>query len=381
MSNVLIQYGSINPTNMLAKRCLTEIIEGCGGVVRSCLLENTSLEDLNWCDILIDIRPDNFFDKNSSAIKASGRMYIVFIDDDLLEKKGRYLGRDYGLKRCIRRADALMGSNPELLESYCKEFDISRMILGDTYVNKENIIPAIAPEKHISIVFAAGNNHEEPFEKYIEPALQQLVIEGNTLFSLTFIGVRPKVSECLKKSIKVKYIEGMPLAEYDKFMKENRYSIGLAPLEDNVFCKRKYFNKFFEYSKVGIMGMYSNCRPYTYVIKSGDNGILVNNSVEEWTRALRKVLYSPELICNIASNAQNTLRTMFNKERVCETVKRQAPEFADIQEITYKRIENCTDSVLCYFCILFGKIWGYYSFLRENGFSEFMKKVQERLNR
>ena len=59
--------------------------------------------------------------------------------------------------------------------------------------------------------------------------------------SFTFVGVRPNMDD-----IECEYVSGMPLMEYRKFMREQNFDIGLAPLYENDFSKCKYFNKFIE---------------------------------------------------------------------------------------------------------------------------------------
>ena len=63
-------------------------------------------------------------------------------------------------------------------------------------------------------------------------------------------------------------------------MKESNFNIGFAPLDNTYFANRKYFNKYIEYTKFGILGMYSNTMPYTLIVKDKENGILVDNSSE-----------------------------------------------------------------------------------------------------
>lgn len=381
MSNVLINIGFPNPTTELACKQITLMLESCGASVRSKTLVDMIVEDLNWCDILIDIRPYNGFSKFSKELKKTGRMYIVFFDDDVLGVGNKHIGRDYNFRKCIQIADAVWSANPELLHCYAEQFNVPRTILTDTVVKPEEIL---APDKInalVRFVYAAGINHEEPFERYVEPALNKIVKKYGKVLSLTFISVKPKVSDYLKEKIEVNYLKSMPLEEYNEFMRKNRYDVGFAPLEDNIFSNRKYFNKFFEYSKVGIVGIYSNCKPFTYIIKNGENGILADNAVEEWYKAIENVIVNPDKILEIVGSSQKTLKKNYNLEVISKNLSRQLPEILEEHRSDRGAILKCKDSFTDLICIFFDRIYGYAHFFKENGFLEFIRGAKRHIKK
>lgn len=175
MKKVLINRGSINPTTELACKFITFIMVYCGCNVRSKTITEMCVEDLDWCDILIDIRPYNGFNKFSKALKKTGRIYIVFLDDDLLGFNDIYVGYNYDLKKCLKRADALWCTNPDLLKCYSKCFNIPSPILMDYVIKPEEILKPAKLKETLRFVYAAGADHEKPFEKYVEPALSNIV--------------------------------------------------------------------------------------------------------------------------------------------------------------------------------------------------------------
>ena len=58
-----------------------------------------------------------------------------------------------------------------------------------------------------------------------------------------------------------------------------------------------------DYTSLGIPGIYSDVGPYSETIKNNQNGILVNNSTEEWVKALESLIFNKEIGLNIAQNA------------------------------------------------------------------------------
>ena len=124
----------------------------------------------------------------------------------------------------------------------------------------------------------------------------------------------------------------MPLEEYNMYMREHHFDIGFAPLEDVWFCNRKYYNKYLEYAKVGICGIYSNCLPYTYIIKDGINGFLVDPDPAQWELAICKCIDDAKVRDMIVETSQNQLRNEFSPNDIDDSTIENIPEL-----LTYQR--------------------------------------------
>jgi GT2 family glycosyltransferase len=83
--------------------------------------------------------------------------------------------------------------------------------------------------------------------------------------------------------------------------------IFIAPLVDDLFNSCKSAIKFFEYSALGVPGVYSNVPSYSSVIKNGYDGFLASTP-NEWLDFLGELIEDPEARIEIASNAQETIR-------------------------------------------------------------------------
>lgn len=128
-----------------------------------------------------------------------------------------------------------------------------------------------------------------------------------------FVGLHPDMSEVTGLS-KVVYVPSMNMENYIRHMEKNRYDIGIAVLNPDHFNERKYFNKFIEYTRYGICGIYSNCMPFQLVVKDKENGIFTNNSDDGWYEALKLLIDNPELKKKCILNAQNYLATQHSEE-------------------------------------------------------------------
>ena len=82
---------------------------------------------------------------------------------------------------------------------------------------------------------------------------------------------------------------------YTAYMAKCNWDIGLAPMPLSEFHRCKYFNKYIEYASFGIAGIYTNCEPYIYGIRDHENGLLVNNTTEEWVNAISELIENEKL--------------------------------------------------------------------------------------
>ena len=102
--------------------------------------------------------------------------------------------------------------------------------------------------------------------------------------------------------------------EYTEKIRERNWDIGLAPMPFSEFHRCKYFNKYVEYASCGIVGIYSNIEPYTFGIRDKENGLLVNNSPDEWYEALCELIENDELRNTISDNCLKEAKEVYSLE-------------------------------------------------------------------
>jgi len=94
---------------------------------------------------------------------------------------------------------------------------------------------------------------------------------------------------------------------FAEFFQRQEADIFVAPLVDNLFNRCKSPLKFFEYSALGVPGVYSALEPYIGVVSHETNGYLAN-TLEEWRDFLVRLIENPNLRQQLAINAQKTIR-------------------------------------------------------------------------
>lgn len=330
MTNVLYLYENEMPTVSLMKEGNEK--EGLEQYFKSIFVsvKNLHRSDLNEADVLVLIRPTEILSYHAACwVKKSGRLVITFCDDDLYNAQtdsALDASRVSFFRKTLKKSDLIWSSSPRIAEKYKQYTTYKRGVVTDTTVDEKNIYPHYGDNDKVKIVYAAGPSHSVLFEEMVSPILNDLFCQCGNCFSITFVGVHPKLPDLKCKDATIRFVPLMSLEGYRQYMERENFDIGLAPLHTDEFSKCKYFNKFIEYSMFGIVGIYSNTEPYTYVIEDRKNGMLVSNDPEEWLRAMTEMIQNEALRKCCAVNAQDLLRTRFSVEANKDRFVKQLPE-------------------------------------------------------
>lgn len=110
--------------------------------------------------------------------------------------------------------------------------------------------------------------------------------------------------------------EGLPVSvldvggnvEYPAFarwmVKNVKWDLAIAPLEENAFTRCKSDIKFLDYSAVGIPGIYSRGPVYGKTVRHLETGYVADNDNESWAEAFELMLTDDALRERIAKNAE-----------------------------------------------------------------------------
>ncbi|RUR29986.1 glycosyltransferase [Vreelandella nanhaiensis] len=127
---------------------------------------------------------------------------------------------------------------------------------------------------------------------------------------------------------RVKSPAPLPWQAFQQYQRLHRLHIGLAPLLATPFNQGKSFIKFLDIAAMGGVGIYSNRYPYTEVVRHGENGLLVGDSLEEWQAGLNRLLNNPEATAKMASQAARDALNVGNPQKaITFWQSRQAKDF------------------------------------------------------
>ena len=344
-------------------------------------MTDVSKTDIDAHDVIIFMRPMYVYGwKIARAARKAGHTVVTFCDDDLLhlpKSDPTIPWRKKAFLKTLKYSDAIWSCSRLILQDYCSLTAGGRTAYTDTILQEEELRDVDITHKEnkqVKIVYAAGGSHAGLFEKYIKPIVPDLINEFGDRISFTFVGVHPQM-----EGIPCEYVPGMALQAYRDYMKNSHFDIGLAPLNVDEFSKRKYFNKFIEYTTQGIMGIYTNTEPYTHVVENEVNGLLANNKPEDWLSAIRKAVQDKALRQRYIENAVEYLRENHSEDAVIGNLERDIPEILRDNNIYDKCGAFEYFKVLYYLSRIFD--WGYMTlfYLRHKGIKDVFSRTKVHL--
>lgn len=376
MAKILVLVEQIDNTTEYIRHILGDAFNKADIEYKFQYLKYIGENDLNWCDILLAIRPTTplSFDI-AGIIKNSNRLYVVLYDDDLLNFDFLPLYYRKCVKKILELADVLLTSNLLIKEEYQNYLINKRAVIFNTPISKEQITRKnLTKNDKLHFVYAAGKDHVEFFEKYIKKNLEKFIQKYRDKVHFTFIGVKPELGD-IKFQDHFTFIPLLPMDEYNKIMREGNFDIGLAPLSNNRFTNRKYFNKYIEYSRFAICGLYSNCLPYTLAVKNKINGILVDNNIQAWYEALCFCVENYGVCQECVRKSQLDIKNKFSVEEFIKILNHNIPEIK--KENLNKKTIKYTNNIFIFYCLyLQEKLLKVLWFYRQKGMKATIRKIK-----
>lgn len=285
-------------------------------------------DDITNNDVLYMMRPcDVISAKLAKHAQKSGLFVIFFCDDDLFHLPKDLPNIPYRrrmLAKCLRYANMMITNSEFFAKQQYQNSIEKRYFLINTIVDSSEMV-SHKDNKVTKFLYAGSVTHKTLFEKLIAPIFDELVNKYGKSISFTFIGVHPEV-ESYQDKTNIEFYPSMPLEKYREFVKANNFDYGIAPLVGNDFTKCKYFNKYLEYSLSGVVGIYSKVEPYTFVIKNGENGYLVEDDPKEWLKTLESIIENKSGRSNIVETAQTDIKENFSAEKIFGEIFKNIPE-------------------------------------------------------
>jgi len=210
----------------------------------------------------------------------------------------------------FRKADLVTTTTP-ILEGFFKELNTSTAVLPNLidfyYFQKPDF-----NKKEIRIGYQGGYSHYEDIYMAREAIFEvmrkhdnvKFIYFGDSRFRKLFQDIPTNKFEMHSWVNHLAYPYKLALLNLD---------IGLCPLVDNCFNHNKSAIKFFEYSAVGAATIASNMPPYSPVMNK-DNGILVENTKEDWINALEGLIKDKEKRQKLALNAYDCVYNEHNAD-------------------------------------------------------------------
>ncbi len=212
---------------------------------------------------------------------------------------------------CLARANRVLTYNPVLAEDlrpYSRELELLPTNIDLTLFPQVQQIVGSRPR-----VGYVGSLRREnsAFAALFDLALERDDFE---VFVMSSSVPEPLSSLPPDRLVHRPYIFGY--RRYAQVLCEARPCILLAPLSNSRTDASKCPNKYLEITAASGVGIYSRTAPYDKFIRDRDNGLLVDNDVANWKRAISELLDNPQLRKNILEASSRDVRAKFSTPAV-----------------------------------------------------------------
>lgn len=214
--------------------------------------------------------------------------------------------------QAITEANFVTVTTPKLKQAllqFNKNIEVLPNYLDDEIWKMRNPVSNVDNSQNIVIGYMGTNSHQVDL-LYILPALQELITNYSNRIKFRFWGVKPPEDFLSHPQVEWIPFYSIDYQKFAQYFQTQNADIFISPLINNDFNKCKSSIKFFEYSSLGIPGVYSSIEPYSDIIENGTTGLLAE-SVQDWKACLVNLIENPNLRFEIAKNAQEFVKNNY----------------------------------------------------------------------
>ncbi len=214
-----------------------------------------------------------------------GTRIVYFMDDDLFDLRALQ-GLPWRYKwKIVSRAVF----HRRWLQSLRAELWVSTAHLAEKYAQFRPVLlhPTMSEtatkHKGILVCYHGTGSHEREI-KWLVPIIERVQARTDHVH-FELVGAHA-VHKLFRRLPRVSVLHPMSWPNYLSFTSIQKRDLALAPLLPSAFNAARGPTKFFDYSRMGAVGLYSNEPPYRGFIKNGLDGVLLDNDPALWVDAL-----------------------------------------------------------------------------------------------
>jgi hypothetical protein len=170
---------------------------------------------------------------------------------------------------------------------------------------------ASANEAAVSVAYHGEVSHRGDAMWLAEVARAVQARSANILFEVTG---RVEVQRAFLGIPRCRIVHPMTWSAYLAYSTQVRFDIGLAPLRPTPFNAARSFNKLYDITRLGAVGIYAEAPPYAEVIEHGRNGLLVPHDAAAWADAILALAADAPLRQRMFAEALNDCRALSERE-------------------------------------------------------------------
>ncbi|WP_312548569.1 glycosyltransferase [Massilia sp.] len=227
------------------------------------------------------------------AFRAEGGRVVYFMDDDLMDADAA-AGLPVAYARKIRTSATRHRAD---IEALCDEFWVSTPYLAQKYSVWQPIVlqprattEDLAQRSLVTVCYHGTASHQAELA-WLPTVIDK--VQGmceNTLFEVFGDHV---VNRTFRNIPRVAVLHPMSWSSYLAYTGGVRRDIALAPLLPGKFNAARGPTKFFDFARMGAVGVYSDESPYRDFIRNGVDGLLVPNDPQRWSETVAELVADP----------------------------------------------------------------------------------------
>ena len=220
--------------------------------------------------------------------KRLGCRIIYFMDDDLFDPlawselpwKYRWkLFRSTLIHKnfILDSMDELWVSTPYLADKYAY---LNPILLSPSPLDSE----AQPSKNDIIRVCYHGTASHAAEQDWLYPMIQQL-LDANKNIHFELFGDN-KIAKRFRQLPRTIVLHPMPWHQYLSYTQGHKADIGLAPMLTSLFNAARGPTKWFDYARMGAVGVYSDVSAYNSFVRDGVDGLLLPNNPSLWLKTI-----------------------------------------------------------------------------------------------
>lgn len=248
--------------------------------------------------------------------KLLGARIVYFMDDDLFDPSAwvglplRYRWKLFRYayvprNKIIRLSDEVWVSTPYLAQKY-KE--LKPVLLNPSPLQ---IIKNDPNESKLYICYHGTASHALELD-WIWSVMKEVLAKNNAIHFQLF-GDK-NISRRFSHLPRTIVMHHLPWPSYVAFTESTRTDIGLAPLLPNDFNKGRGPTKWFDYARMGAVGIFSNSAAYGNFVNNNVDGYLLPNEPEKWIEKILNLANDHESLDQAKSAVSKRLKGYLGNE-------------------------------------------------------------------
>lgn len=253
------------------------------------------------------------------SFRAAGGKVVYFMDDDLMDPQvATDLPAAYARK--IREQATRQRKH---IEALCGEFWVGSAYLAQKYPAwKARVLQPLASletlaQKHpVTVCYHGTASHRAEHGwlphvlSHVQQACQEVMFE---------VFGDHSVNRLFRDLPHVAVLHPMSWPSYLAYTSAVKRDIGLAPLLPGLFNAARGPTKFFDFARMGAVGIYSDVAPYRDFVRHDIDGLLLPNDPSVWAQAIVQLANDPARRQRMATSARERALAMATQDSAKKT--------------------------------------------------------------